>query len=163
MTSKKTCDLQRCLTEWNDKHSFPSNKLLKNERWEQAETTLADAATMLNLISERLEKLAQAGVSQGDHRLQRLQLHVEETAELATAMLELDEEALADALGDLDYVNAGTYLTYWLPQEPIQAEIHRSNMTRPRRSLEDPRMRDKTGYEPPRLREIIDDHRRQCL
>ena len=62
----------------------------------------------------------------------RLQLILEETAELIQALNDADLVEVADALGDLQYVLDGTFLCFGLGDHKsrIVREIHRSNMTK---------------------------------
>ncbi len=60
----------------------------------------------------------------------RIELIVEETAELIAAICMGDLVEIADGLADLDYVLDGTALTYGLDMEPIKDEVHRSNMSK---------------------------------
>lgn len=90
----------------------------------------------------------------------RLDLIEEEWNELQEAVRDNNLIAIADALGDLDYVINGMALEYGIPLPKVTAEIHRSNMTklgpegkpiyRP-----DGKILKGEGYEPPRLRDVI--------
>jgi predicted HAD superfamily Cof-like phosphohydrolase len=48
----------------------------------------------------------------------------------AKAGVDVDAVALADALGDTDYVVEGTRLAFGIDGTPVAAEIHRSNMAK---------------------------------
>lgn len=76
------------------------------------------------------------------HRLLRLTLLLEELQEFAIASGFKIEATIietggapdlidaADALGDLDVVLCGSFLTWGMPQQPIAEEIFRSNMSK---------------------------------
>jgi predicted HAD superfamily Cof-like phosphohydrolase len=64
--------------------------------------------------------------SSGLSRLKREALRECNTAEIGVDMV-----ALADALGDTDYVVEGTRVSFGIDGDPISAEIHRSNMSKP--------------------------------
>lgn len=86
----------------------------------------------------------------------RLRLMMEELAELATALHEKDVLEVADALADLLYVVHGTALACGVPIDAIFAEVHRSNMTKPKLDANQKGGKvAKTGYRPPRLGEIL--------
>lgn len=65
-----------------------------------------------------------------DRRVQRLQLIIEEVAELVKALYDFDEIETADAITDLRYVVDGTAVTYGMPLDRLVDEVHRSNMTK---------------------------------
>ena len=60
----------------------------------------------------------------------RYDLIAEELSELFDAILAGDMVAIADALGDLDYVVQGAFLEWGIPELDTVREIHRSNMSK---------------------------------
>ena len=60
----------------------------------------------------------------------RYDLISEELSELFDAILAGDMVAIADALGDLDYVVQGAFLEWGIPELDTVREIHRSNMSK---------------------------------
>lgn len=73
---------------------------------------------------------------------------------------EIDIVAVADALGDLDYVVNGAALEMGVPLPAVTAEIHRSNMTKLGPDgkpiyREDGKILKGEDYEPPRLAEVL--------
>lgn len=91
----------------------------------------------------------------GDERLYRTHLMIEEMAELLIGLADMDAEALLDGEDDLIYTILGTAVAYTSPVHVGFDEVHRSNMTKPRKTKEDPRMRDKVGYVPPNLKGVL--------
>lgn len=63
---------------------------------------------------------------------QRMALDIEETAELCKALAERDVEGALDAVGDKDYINAGTVIALGLHSVFYEAcdRIHKSNMSK---------------------------------
>ena len=108
-------------------------------------------------LSRELKNRAMELMDNGDPRLYRFYHKVEELGELAIAMGKRDEVETADALGDLQYLLLGDAVTFNIPMKEIFAEIHRSNMTKTRKS-DDTRMKDRSsesGFEEPCLKWAI--------
>lgn len=93
--------------------------------------------------------------AQGDERLFRIHMMLEETAEMFIALADMDPEELLDGIDDAIYTILGTAVAYTLPADEGFDEIHKSNMTKPAKSSSDPRMRDKVGYVPPNIKGIL--------
>lgn len=92
-----------------------------------------------------------------DPRALRAHLIAEEFAELINAE---DEVGAFDAICDMQYVLSGTAATFDWPLEEGFLEVHRSNMTKQRKSDDPGRIRDKgPNYEAPKLKEILDAYR----
>lgn len=90
----------------------------------------------------------------------RVALIAEELDELREAVAKKDLVAIADALGDLDYVVNGAALEYGIFLPAVTAEIHRSNMTKLGEDgkpiyREDGKILKGPGYENPRLAPIL--------
>ena len=90
----------------------------------------------------------------------RVDLIQEELDELKVAIYQRNIVAIADALGDLDYVVNGAAIEYGINLPKITAEIHRSNMTKlgPDRKpiyREDGKVLKGADYEPPNLESIL--------
>jgi len=108
-------------------------------------------------LSRVLQDAAMWMQDKGDPRLYRFYHKVEELAELALAMADRDEIAMADAMGDLQYLLLGDCVTFDIPMGEVFDEIHRSNMTKTR-DPGDNRMKDRSpesGYSPPDLETAI--------
>lgn len=60
----------------------------------------------------------------------RYDLIAEELSELFDAILAGDMVAIADALGDLEYVVHGAAIEWGIPLEDVVREVHFSNMTK---------------------------------
>lgn len=108
------------------------------------------------------EQSIKISAEEGDHRLYRGHLTVEESGEFLLALGAADIVELADAIGDLIYVLVGAAVTYGIPIDEILLEIHRSNMSKTR-DPNDPRMRLKDpsrGYFPPDIEGVLNAHRK---
>lgn len=93
--------------------------------------------TMSAMVREFMVKNFQhlsPGVSNvpDDVKVLRLRLMMEELGELAQAMHENNIVQIADGGMDLLYVVIGTMLSYGIPVEECFAEVHASNMSKPR-------------------------------
>ena len=145
------------LREFHEKHSFPLDKTLREEPDAVSSYNLRKAAKAITKLAEYFELTLVTSVGRGDDRATRAHLILEETAEILHALADKDELELLDGLCDLVYVTLGTAVAYRLPFEEGFDEVHRSNMTKPVGDAKtDPRLRNKDGYEPPKLREILD-------
>lgn len=94
-------------------------------------------------------------------RVLRQWLIAEELPEYADADEADDIVAVADALADLLYFIYGSAVVHGLPMDKIFAEVHRSNMTKFKNGAnfrEDGKLLKGAGYEPPRIKEIINEH-----
>ena len=90
----------------------------------------------------------------------RLDLIAEEFNELETAVAAKDIVAIADALGDLEYVINGMALEYGIDLPAVVREIHRSNMTKLGPDGKpiyraDGKILKGEGYEPPNLEAVL--------
>lgn len=90
----------------------------------------------------------------------RIELIREELFELREAVVKGDLVAIADALGDLDYVVNGAAIEYGIDLPAITAEIHKSNMTKlgPNGKpiyREDGKILKGKDYQPPRLEQLL--------
>lgn len=135
-------NIEEKVREFHVKHGFPIDQPMRSGR---AETDL-----ILNLISQLLlsqsklaETVAIKAAQEGDPRLYRMYLILEECAEVAAALSKADRTNLAHELGDLRYVAVGTDVTFGIPSSDVDEEIHRANMTKKVRSEDNFRMRDK--------------------
>jgi predicted HAD superfamily Cof-like phosphohydrolase len=105
-----------------------------------------------------LSRLARRGAD-NDPFLERLALALEELAEWATAHVNQDLVAAADAWADRAYVLVGDAVACGLPAQELFEEIHRSNMTKQYgvRTGVGKAYRG-AGYEAPKIREVLEGH-----
>lgn len=115
----------------------------------------------LLLKSLELEAKSISNKDKGDVRLFRAHLMIEELGELLVAMADEDETKILDGLVDVLYTVIGTGVTYDLPLGEGFKEVHRSNMTKPQKSKDNPRMRNKSGYSPPDLKSVLEKWREE--
>lgn len=153
---------------FHNKHDFPCDMDLKRAPVREDTVKLLDIAEELAKLAEKIKPLALASQKEGDERLYRTHLIVEEVAEAVHAMGLGDEVKLADATADLRYVTLGTDVTFGIPSEAVDYEVHQSNMSKAvRDKTRDPRMKSKgPNYKPPdiisaikRGRQMTDWHR----
>lgn len=108
------------------------------------------------LLVKSCQKSACRYQKQGDARLYRLCLIMEEAAETGLGLARGNEIEVADGLTDLLYVTYGTGVTYFIPLDECFKEVHRANMSKKTRDEKaDPRMRDKGNWTPPNIEAAI--------
>lgn len=125
------------------------------------DVSLKDVSVALATMAKRLLDTA-LQVQGRESRIWQAHLLVEELSELLSAMLTMDENALADALADLLFVTAGTALSFDIPLPEVFREVCRSNLTKTR-STDDVRMRSckkSPDYSPPDIKDAIKRGRR---
>lgn len=153
---------QDAVAAFHTKYGFRRDKSLKNDTGITASHTLMEVSTQVARIAVRLlHPAVRAQARDGDDRMYRLHLILEEASEVAEALADGDEIALADALGDLLYVLIGTAATYDIPLSEVFDEIHRSNMTKTRDS-DDPRMKrgkSSESFSPPNIERAVQEGR----
>jgi predicted HAD superfamily Cof-like phosphohydrolase len=72
------------------------------------------------------------------------------------AVFSVDLPATADALADLDYVIAGTRLTYGIPGAEVAAEVHASNMRKVGgKPDENGKLQKPDGWTPPDVEGVL--------
>jgi NTP pyrophosphatase (non-canonical NTP hydrolase) len=153
--------MSEIVREFHAKHGFPLDRNLAEERGSiDTDNQLLELFEAVIGLSRITLENALEDQKVGDERLYRAHLMLEELGESIKALATKDELRLADGLGDLFYVVLGTADTYNIPLFNVVAEIHRSNMTKAQRNLEDPRMRDKgSEYKAPNIQWAIDNGR----
>jgi len=115
------------IVAFHKKHGFAIDVPL------EAKTDLDDP---LNFIGEDLGHRAKKLLDvikqgQGDLRLERVQLLIEEIGEFCTAISKGDTVETADAIADIIYVAIGAAVCWGIPIAPVFLEVQRSNMTKP--------------------------------
>jgi NTP pyrophosphatase (non-canonical NTP hydrolase) len=153
-------DALKKIKEFHEKQGFPLGlhlDKLKDVTFITDELT--DVADDLLIIATHLEQLLSS--AQGDVRIARVQLMVEELGETVEALANCDEIALLDGLSDLVFVTGGTALTFDLPLAEGLNEVCESNLTKnPRNAATDPRLRDKgSNYIPPDMLSVLSAHK----
>lgn len=144
------------VAKFHNKHGFPVGLKLFDQPSDVDSLTLLDVADILAKLGEKLKTPGLNSQQDGDERVYRAHLMVEELAEAVLAMAHRDEVGLADATADLRYVTLGTDVTFGIPSEYVDVEVHSSNMTKAVRTKTDPRMRDKgPNYRPPDVEAAI--------
>jgi predicted HAD superfamily Cof-like phosphohydrolase len=144
--------------EFHAKFGFSMDRKLSTYNDVDVDRELLVLGTRLRDWAREFQKKAEVEQRNGDERLYRAHLLVEELGECLQSMGMRHEVSFADALGDLQYVLSGTALTYAIPLKEVFDEIHRSNMTKIR-TEGDQRMRTKDpalGYSKPDIQKAID-------
>jgi len=127
--------------EFHQKFGFTVGKPLWRESIKNNELIRINTHALQGLANGILP-LAIRLQKEGDDRLYRVHLMVEELSEVIEALASQDELKLAKELADLRYVVDGTAVTYNIPIEMAFMEVHRSNMTKTR-GIDDSRMKAK--------------------
>lgn len=89
----------------------------------------------------------------------RMDLIHEEHKEFEKAIYDKDLVEAADALADLLYVTYGAAIAFGIPIDKVFAEVHRSNMTKFKdgpKFRSDGKLLKGPGFEPPRIKEILE-------
>lgn len=121
-------------------------------------SVIREAARSLREWSSQWERQLPHTPDQG---LFRSHLMVEELSETLDAIADGDRERILDGLADLTYVVLGTAVAFNLPLPAAFEAVHGSNMTKTRACANDPRLRHKGHtYEPPNIKEILDEQDR---
>jgi len=131
---------------FHEKHGFAVGRELHTG------ATPSDRSDVVTSVAARL-RAAIPRVGIDDLRVARLNLIVEECAELAEALLARDKALVLDALADLAYVVVGTAVAYGLPLEAAFDEVHRSNMTKEADGTHKPAKGP--DYQPPQLTRLV--------
>lgn len=153
--------MPRCrVEEFHRKFGFAVDKDVENERAEHDELVRVSAFALEGLAKGILP-FATELQKNGDDRLYRVHLMVEELAEVIQELANRDPVALTKELADLEYVVKGTAVTYGVPLRAAYIEVHRSNMSKSR-DPNDPRMKAKDparGYTKPDIEGVVRRHR----
>jgi predicted HAD superfamily Cof-like phosphohydrolase len=68
----------------------------------------------------------------------------------------LDIVEAADALGDMDYINEGTRLTYGIPRQAVANEIARSNLAKVGGTVDaNGKLQKPEGWTPPDIAGVL--------
>ena len=118
---------------------------------------LENALSEMQICSGSLEQIVKHHGLKADPRILRIQLIIEECAELCEAIALGDEVEALDGACDLIYVTVGTAVAFdWHIEEAFE-EVCDSNLTKQPKAI---RVRDKGDtYQPPRLAAILEKHR----
>ncbi len=150
---------QEMVKAFHEKYGFPI--AMANEPNRIATNIIASIGHALISEAMKVENEAVVFRVNGDGRLYRTHLLVEELGEALIALAEGDEVAFFDGLCDLLYVTLGTGVAMDLPLEEGFHEVHESNMSKPLPTAADPRMRHREpGYFKPGLEHVLEEHRR---
>lgn len=154
---KSECDMVR---EFHEKFGFSLDKDLDTYTDVDISRILRVLGTELVEIANRWKDQAEKAQEDGDERLYRAHLMVEELGETLQSLGLRDKVLTADGLTDLKYVVEGTLITYGFPSRALFEEVHASNMTKSRDPT-DRRMRRKDparGYKKPDIEGVLRRH-----
>jgi predicted HAD superfamily Cof-like phosphohydrolase len=154
-------DLLQCTRDFHKKFHFPRGVAISDNlgmAHEKADGELLRIATALKTMSVMIKEAAIVQSMQGDHRLYRMHLQLEEMGESADALRQGDEVQFAHEQTDLLYVTVGTFDVFNLPMLPLFAEVHRANMTKTKKAG-DYRMKDRgNSYSGPDIERVLREH-----
>ena len=85
---------------------------------------------VLIAISKTMEEQACTDQNEGNPLFYRIHLLTEELGEMIVALSDKDPVGILDALGDLQYVLSGFFVTFGVPIDDVFNIIHKSNMTK---------------------------------
>lgn len=156
---------ERAMEQVADFHRLVGSAMEQRLKGGEFEKDIAAGAEDLSAWATTFEALWQESMTgscpQGDLRLLRVHLMIEELAETMSGIASGDEVHALDGLADLMYVAVGTAVTMDLPLSEAFDEVHRSNMTKKRMKVDDYRIRHKGDkWEPPNLERVMANHRR---
>jgi hypothetical protein len=139
---------------FHEKHGFAIDVPLETE------TSMDEALTYIGEdLGHRAKKLLDIiKQGEGDLRLERVQLLVEEIGEFCVAIGKGDIVETADAIADIIYVALGAAVCWGIPIPQVFWEVQRSNMTKP--ATGDALLKSKAskgeGYEPADVAGVIE-------
>lgn len=142
------------LREFHSKHGFAQDlKLLAaTDQFSDESRRLIDLGTLLCYVAEGLQS------EKEDPRMMRAHLLIEELGETIKAMACGNVVDTLDGLADLTYVVLGTAVAFGLPLAEAFDEVHASNMTKQRQTMDanGHRLRMKgPDYRPPDIKRIL--------
>lgn len=149
----------RNVEEFHRKHGFPVNERISSLM--PFHGLIAAFGKVLLHTAEEWKNQGLLEQENGDTRLYRAHLMVEELGELLVAMARADAPRVLDGGMDLLYVLIGTLsVTFNMPIEEAWIELQKSNMSKSKRNpVLDPRMRSKgPDYTPPDFEKILRQH-----
>ena len=146
--------------QFHRKQGFSLDKNLRNYATEEYESTSAYILEIAeDMLSQAMTMESQLN-EKHDPRFARTQLMIEELGETILGLAHCDEQETLDGLSDLAFVTIGTAIAFDLPIVEGLDEVCDSNLTKAKRSKDDPRLRDKgPDYKPPNLKRVLAWHR----
>ena len=129
-------------------------------------TLLAQVRAFMVACGQASPQSGAPAVPKPDVKCLREELIEEEYEELREAMKNDDMVEIADALGDLMYVCAGTAIAYNIPLDQVWGEIQRSNMDKidfdlgRARKGGNGKVLKPEGWVAPRIKEILENARK---
>lgn len=152
----------QCVTDFHVKHKFPVHVEWKYGAKKDTQIPadlpyLVHAGHELKSLADRIQGTAVQLQEQGDPRLYRAHLMIEELGELCLSMGAGEKLGTLDGGIDLLYVLLGTLgTTFNLPVDEAFEEVHASNMTKMPRTSDNLRMRNKgSQYRKPDLARVL--------
>lgn len=125
------------VTEFHEAYGFhvapePSIPALSLGDKKHLDFFIEQAFTLARRLKVEAEAANDIGRTNLGLLLIRMQLHVEETAELFEAAIQDDVPHVLRELADCSYVTDGTWLTFGMQsvKEAAQVELHRANMSK---------------------------------
>jgi phosphoribosyl-ATP pyrophosphohydrolase len=144
---------EQMVREFHAKYGFPMDQI-QLKTLNETTNLLFDLGKSLQDTAKMLEQPAFRERDQGDPRIYRFHLMLEELGEIGVALGNGDEAEVADGLTDLLYVVLGTFVTYGLPISALFSAVHRSNMTKTADVVDHKGKGD--GFEPVDIQGVLD-------
>ena len=143
--------------QFHRKYGFQVGVDVKQRTAFEDQNYLHHIAYSLKAISDSaLSRIKGSPCAIPDDRLQRMQLMIEELAELGLGLLRRDEILVADAVTDLHYTVCGTAVTYGMPLKELHEEVHASNMTKDVDGQHKPRKGE--SFRSPDIKKVLETH-----
>jgi predicted HAD superfamily Cof-like phosphohydrolase len=147
---RRANDLTQQVTKFHQAFGYPV-------RIQLTEPTADECALRLRLVTEEFLELLEAHGAPKNLRDKVWRQVTEWVAWQRTGPgFNIDPVKVADALGDIDFVNEGTRLTYGIPRQPVANEIARSNLAKAGGELDaNGKLQKPPGWTPPDISGVL--------
>ncbi len=148
-------------------------RLLKEPPFEAPATITEQVTEFHKAFDFPIRDEVQLSIDEGELRFRAMLITEEYLEYMAASGFDIDESVvhalhlspikhsysvveMADALGDMDYINEGTRLTFGIPRQKVADEIQRSNMAKVGGRLNEyGKLMKPDGWTPPDLTRVL--------